>query len=146
MQNAMMTTLNSACPCGSGKDYIECCKPFHDGDWAQNALQLMRSRYTAYALILPRYIIETTHPTNPAIKESLVQWTGEIIDFCEHTKFEKLEILDFQDGDQEAYVTFTAHLSRDSTDNTFTEKSRFEKMNGKWYYQSGQIFSRKGCE
>jgi SEC-C motif-containing protein len=138
-----MTILNIACPCGSGKNYIECCHPFHQEGNAQNALQLMRSRYSAYALILPHYIIETTHPSNPAVKESLIQWMGEIIDFCEYTKFEKLEILDFQDGDQEAYVTFTAHLSQDSKDSTFTEKSRFEKMNGKWYYQSGQISKRK---
>jgi len=126
--------------------YTKCCKPFHDGDRAPNALQLMRSRYSAYALTLPRYIIDTTHPSNPAVKESLVQWTGEIIYFCEHTKFEKLEILNFQDGDQEAYVTFTAHLSQDGVDNTFTEKSRFEKMNGKWHYQSGQIFPGKASK
>ena len=38
------------CPCGSGKEYGECCEPIIKGTaLAASPEALMRSRYTAYA-------------------------------------------------------------------------------------------------
>lgn len=127
------------CLCGSGKEYKHCCKILHDGSMAQNALELMRSRYSAYAMNNAAYIIATTHPLNQQYDTNFKQWTKAISKFCGTTRFKKLEIIDFIDGDTEAYVTFTAHLESGGQDVSFTEKSRFEKVGGKWLYHSGEF-------
>jgi len=38
-----------------------------------------------------------------------------------------------------ATVTFVAHLSQNQQDASFTEKSYFEKVNGKWLYLNGEL-------
>ena len=41
------------CPCCSGKIYEECCAPFHRKEkHAPTAEALMRSRYSAYAILM----------------------------------------------------------------------------------------------
>ena len=63
------------CPCGTGLRYSECCKPIHKGlREAADAVELMRSRYSAYARSLVDYIIKTTHPDNPSYKKDRDQW------------------------------------------------------------------------
>ncbi|MCB1119317.1 MAG: zinc chelation protein SecC [Chlamydiia bacterium] len=114
------------CPCHSNKLYKACCQPFHEGALPQTALQLMRSRYSAYALNLPDYILATTHPDSPQpTKESLIH-------FSTTTTFAGLTILD----STETTVTFHAHLLQQNRDASFTEKSHFEKLHGRWYYHS----------
>lgn len=132
------------CPCGTGNAYTVCCQPFHQGQLPDNALKLMRSRYSAYALCLPAYIISTTHPANPQFCDDVNRWSQEISEFCENTEFNKLEIFDFQEKDQFATVTFVAHLSQNKKDVSFTELSYFEKIKGKWFYCSGQL--SEGCD
>ena len=52
--------LSKNCPCGHGP-YAECCQPLHlKQQSALNAEQLMRSRYSAFALQQIDYILETT--------------------------------------------------------------------------------------
>jgi peptide deformylase len=99
----------------------------------------MRSRYAAYVLNLPAYIIETTHPASPQYQTDLHAWTKDISTFSHDTKFEKLEIFDFQERGHLATVTFTAHLSQKGKNSTFTEKSFFEKRRGRWFYRSGRL-------
>jgi SEC-C motif domain protein len=127
------------CPCCSGTPYTACCQPFHQGGWPDNALKLMRSRYSAYALCLPDYIIRTTHPENPQFCHDATLWSQQISEFCLHTQFRRLEILDFQENDAYATVTFVAHLTRNNRDASFKEKSRFEKIEGQWLYLNGQL-------
>lgn len=125
------------CPCTSGEDYIDCCKPFHDGDLPENALKLMRSRFSAYALDIPEYIIETTHPANPQYKQNKFAWKRNISQFSKSHSFNKLEILDFEENKTVATVTFIAYLTQDNKDCTFTEKSFFEYSGGRWMYLEG---------
>ena len=87
----------------------------------------MRSRYSAYALHLPDYIVATTHPDNPSPP-------GEISDFCLNTQFVGLTILAESEELPFATVTFHAHLTQQGQDASFTEKSLFEKVDGKWLY------------
>ena len=48
------------CPCGSGKNYSDCCQPLIKGKTkAPTAEALMRSRYSAYVEHAIDYIIET---------------------------------------------------------------------------------------
>ncbi len=70
----------------------------------------MRSRYSAYTYHMAEYIIRTTHLKNPNYKQNHFQWIREILYFCQNTKFQQLEILDFIDGPDKAYVTFNAIL------------------------------------
>ena len=125
------------CPCCSGKEYEECCKIFHDGKSPENALQLMRSRYSAYVLNKSDYIVETTHPANSQYSKNLFEWKRSISQFSLMTTFHQLEILDFTENDTFATVTFVAHVSQDGKDATFTEKSLFEKINHLWLYREG---------
>lgn len=54
-----MTSLQD-CPCGQGL-YAECCQPLHVGQQcAKHAEQLMRSRYSAFALQQIDYLLSTT--------------------------------------------------------------------------------------
>ncbi|OGN62902.1 MAG: hypothetical protein A3F09_00185 [Chlamydiae bacterium RIFCSPHIGHO2_12_FULL_49_11] len=127
-----------SCPCRSGKQYEACCQIFHQGKNPDTALQLMRSRFAAYALCLPDYIIHTTHPANPQFFHDTAEWTRKISEFSSHTEFKDLEILGFQESNISATVTFVAHLLQDQKDVSFAEKSYFEKVKGRWLYRSGQ--------
>jgi SEC-C motif domain protein len=127
------------CPCHSGKAYCECCKFYHTGKLPENALALMRSRYAAYALQLTDYILRTTHPANPGYSSDKEHWKKEILKNYKHTDFYGLKIVDFIDGPIEAYVTFTAYLKEKGRDRSFTERSRFLNVDGRWLYESGVI-------
>lgn len=125
------------CPCGSEFQYTECCKKFHDGAVAENPLTLMRSRYSAFAMNIPNYLIETTHPDNPGFRYGKEKWAREIGRFSRITEFIKLEIMDSWQGYEEATVTFCAHLKVIGKEATFTEKSRFVKKDDRWVYIDG---------
>ncbi|MBS0616314.1 MAG: hypothetical protein JSR58_07185 [Verrucomicrobia bacterium] len=131
-----MQENNSLCPCHSRKTYFQCCKIFHDGKLPPTALDLMRSRYSAYALRLPQYIIDTTHPDHIDFGK---KETREIEHFCNTTQFENLVIVEFDAGEFVATVTFTAHLRQNGKEFAFTEKSWFEKVDGQWLYKKGEI-------
>ncbi len=128
----------TACPCFSGKSYEECCQPYHKGAITPpNALVLMRSRYAAYVLGLADYLMDTTHFTNPAYTKNRKKWKKDILSFTNSTQFVGLDIVNFVDGEIEAFVTFHAHLLQNGRDASFTEKSIFVKENGKWLYLFG---------
>lgn len=129
----------NSCPCHSGLSYSSCCQPYHLGTAAPNARSLMRSRYAAYALRLSEYIILTTHSKNPAHQSNTENWKKELEIFSSHTNFTGLKILDFEENEDQATVTFHASLTQGIRDTSFTEKSRFLYENGKWLYLDGII-------
>ena len=134
-----MKELIDLCPCGSEKEYEHCCKLFHEGAVPENALQLMRSRYSAYVLNISDYIVATTHPASPQYMENKFSWKRSISQFSKNSLFHKLEVHEFKENKVTATVTFTVHLSQNSKDATFTEKSYFEKRNNRWLYRGGQL-------
>lgn len=99
----------------------------------------MRSRYSAYALQQADYIVETTHPDNEQWRAERQAWIADILIFCQGSDFNKLEVLTFEDGETEAYVTFVAHLSQGDQVNSFRERSRFLKSSGRWLYVDGEM-------
>ena len=131
----MKVSSNLPCPCHSGEKYKKCCQPYHKGIFPSTALKLMRSRYSAYALGLIEYIMATTHPNNPDASIALADWQNSIADFAQNTQFIGLNILEFVDGEKEAYVTFEAQFNH----GVMKEKSRFYKIDGKWLYESGSF-------
>ena len=68
------------CPCGSGLPYADCCGRLHDGTaTAATAEQLMRSRYSAFAVGDAAYLLATWHPSTRPGSLDLdddVRWTG----------------------------------------------------------------------
>ena len=136
----MKFSANDNCPCGSLIKYKKCCKPFHENIKTPiNALELMKSRYCAYAIEKSEYIISTTHQKNRDFNTDTKVWNNDILDFSRNTKFEKLEILEFIDGQTESFVTFKANITQNKQDVSFIEKSRFVKENGKWQYIDGEF-------
>lgn len=129
------------CPCGSLKPYAECCQRFHEGRSLPTPVELMRSRYAAYALNLPQYIMATTHPGSPHFIEDRQKWTRHLAEFALNTKFSGVEILSVHEEDAMAVIVFTARLTQKKQDLTFTEKSYFEKVRGKWLYRNGLMQS-----
>jgi SEC-C motif-containing protein len=114
--------IGSPCPCGSGSPYAACCAPLHRGvRQAATALELMRSRYAAYAVGDADYVFRTWHPrTRP-----------DRLDLGDGSEWQRLEI----DGYGEDWVEFTAHHSGGA----LHERSRFEQRAGRWLYVDGEI-------
>lgn len=136
----MKLTANSLCPCGSTKKYKKCCKLFHDNiNNPLNALELMKSRFSAYAFKNSEYIIKTTAKENPDYSENRLNWKKDIEIFSSITTFRNLEIIEFIDADIESFVTFKATLFQNNQDVSFIEKSRFKKENNEWFYVDGKF-------
>lgn len=133
--------VQKTCPCHSGKAYRDCCEPFHTQQkLPATALELMRSRYSAYALGLVAYLIDTTHPSNDLFLQPKKKIQEDILHFCLNTQFYGLDIVECIDGDKEAYVTFRAGLKQGANDISFQEKSLFRKEKGRWsYVKASQI-------
>ncbi len=120
------------CPCGSGKKYSNCCKKYHDGAQPENALKLMKARYSAYAKNQLKFLFDTLY-TPPSSYEEFLRGIRQ------DARYQRLIIRDFQDGETTATVTFTAFITLNNHDATFTERSTFEKVNGRWLYKSGVV-------
>ena len=71
--------------------------------------------------------IQTTHPANPQYSDNKFHWKRSIANFSKGTVFRQLDILDFKEDNAVATVTYTAHITQGGQDETFTEKSFFEK-------------------
>jgi len=125
--------MKNACPCYSRKPYADCCQPLHDGLAAPDAERLMRSRYSAYALKLPDYILQSWHvDTRPA---NLTQ------EDLSGIKWLKLQVLSHTQADTDtAFVKFVATFqSGQQKKEQLTEHSRFSRASGQWLYIDGQI-------
>jgi len=124
-------SINDKCPCGSELKYKKCCKTYHDGRIPKDALLLMKSRYSAYALGQSKYIIKTNYKNSDDIEN--------IKEFSKNSTFKKLKIIEFIDSDEKAFVTFKATIFLYGNDSSFTEKSTFIKENEKWFYVDGEM-------
>lgn len=135
----MKFSVNNSCPCGSGNKYKKCCQVFHKGKIPSNALELMKSRYSAYVVGDAKYIMKTTHINNPDFTLLKEQWEKDILEFCNGTRFEKLDIINFIDADNESFVEFKVTMYIKDKDSSFIEKSRFLKENNIWKYVDGEF-------
>jgi len=97
----------------------------------------MKSRYSAYAVGNSDYIIKTTHPDNPDYTDDRKTWKTSIDRFCSETHFEGLKIIEWEEGEEESFVTFAATLSSGE----MIEKSRFLKEGGRWLYVDGEMLA-----
>lgn len=141
----MKISKNSLCPCGSELKYKKCCKLLHMNQTAKTALELMKSRYSAFVVNDANYIINTTHKENSDYTNDIHSWKRSINEFSLKSCFKKLEILQFIE-DEVSYVTFKATIFQDNIDCSFIEKSKFLKENGKWLYHSGEFIEQNSLK
>jgi len=126
----MKISVNDPCPCGSKMKYKRCCQKYHQGAEPKDALVLMKSRYVAYVVGDAKYIIKTTHPQNPDYHDNFVAWEKSIEVFSQQSDFLRLEIEEFTEELDCAYVTFKAIL----IDSILHERSKFTQIGKRWYY------------
>ena len=120
------------CPCQSGETYDLCCARFISHQKvAENALQLMRSRYTAYALNKLDYLIESWHQNYRP---------GEL-QLDDNIKWLNLEIIQTSTHGDGAMVEFEALLLVDGKVDSLREKSQFVLQQGHWLYTTGEMMS-----
>ncbi len=128
------------CPCDPDQAYTDCCQLFHQGKkHPPDAESLMRSRYSAYALGLADYLINTTHRDNVQYQRNIKRWRQEINDYCQQCQFQKLIIHQHQPGATEACVSFEAHIFQNGQPLVLKENSHFTKIGHRWLYHSGVL-------
>ena len=116
------------CPCGSGAPYDDCCGRYHRGAaTAPTAEALMRSRYSAFAVGDPAYLLRTWHPSTRPRTLTLdpdQQWS-------------RLVVLAGTGGgllDTEGTVEFRALWVHRGRSDALHERSRFVREDGQWLY------------
>ena len=152
------------CPCqinpasesvSSALLYKDCCQPYHDtfyndevdevdGIKAETAERLMRTRYSAFVLIKPEYIVKTTLP----VQQNLLD-INAIESWAKETDWAGLEIVEHTPklGKRHAQVEFKAYFNAKGNTGDLAEKvqahhelSTFVKAKSKaiddahWYF------------
>ena len=132
---------NQPCPCGGGgspgASYGNCCRPLHRQErLADTAEQLMRSRYSAFALAEIDHLLRTQPSQQPERQRRRSLETS-----CRELQWRRLEIGASEAGglaDLEGTVTFVAHYSARGRRGELRECSRFGREGGRpdgaWFY------------
>ena len=142
------------CPCqinpvsdtiGAPLLYQDCCQPYHDGLLnneadgikAETAKRLMRTRYSAFVLVKPNYVIKTTIPAQQNLLDikAIENWAKE-------TDWAGLEIVTHTPklGKRHAQVEFKAYFKTNENLQAHHELSAFVKVTDKlnndvrWYF------------
>ncbi|MDO7868824.1 YchJ family protein [Nocardioides jiangxiensis] len=121
------------CPCGTGSNYGVCCGRLISGAaQARTAEELMRSRYSAYALGELDHVFRTWHPrTRP-----------DDVSPAPGVEFIGLTILDIVAGgpdDDLGVVEFIARMRTPEGADEMHERSRFSRRAGRWMYVDGNV-------
>jgi SEC-C motif-containing protein len=127
------------CPCGSGKQLAACCGPIIAGEPARTALDLMRSRYTAYATTSMDHIVATHDPETRGDLDvdAASKWAVE-------TQWKGLSINKTEAGgadDTEGVVDFTIEGVTQKIPFTQRQRSNFRKIDGRWFYVDGKMIN-----
>lgn len=132
--------MSRPCPCGTELELNACCGRFLPScggtSQAQSPEQLMRSRYTAFALGDADYLLASWHPdTRPASVhiDPSITWTGlEIISADGDTPYAATGTVEFR-------AQFWHKAIRRS--GVQQERSIFQREDGRWFYLRGTIHS-----
>lgn len=112
--------------------YKKCCQPLHRGSLiANNAEQLMRSRYSAFCLSDIDYLQATLHPSYRKIDDK-----AELEITVKKTHWLGLKVISHQPSLEEATVEFVAFFKGQPFEQLH-EFSRFKKVDGQWLYTDG---------
>ncbi|NUR60663.1 MAG: YchJ family protein [Catenulispora sp.] len=119
---------STLCPCGTGETYADCCGALHAGRATANtAEQLMRSRYSAFAMNDAAYLLTSWHSSTRPARLDLdpgLRWTSlEIVDTTGGTAF-----------NTDGTVEFIAHYREAGHPGLLRENSFFVREDGNWVY------------
>ena len=118
------------CPCGSGKNYADCCEPFILGKrHAPTPEALMRSRYSGYVKGAVAYLKETLAP------ESRGDYNEkDVIEWMKQSEWLGLQILKAEGNT----VEFVAKYKTQGKILEHHEVSTFKKKGDQWYFVDGE--------
>lgn len=132
--------MRRACPCGSGADYRACCRRFHEGGEPADPSELVRSRFSAFALGQGAYLWRTLHPDHALRGRPETEVVRELSRAKHTLRYLALTIHDARvDGDR-AQVLFAARVFAAGRDRSFVELSRFERIGEGWRYLDGALW------
>lgn len=132
----MKISPNDSCPCGSDKKYKKCCRRYHNGMKIPTPTDLVRARWSAYALNDADFIMDTTHPDNEDYEENRDNWRVRIEAYSLRNIFKTLEIVPAED-DKVSYRAEILDFTNQPV--TITEDSVFAQIDGAWKYLSGEV-------
>ncbi len=133
-----MLDINDNCLCGSQKSFAKCCSRFLNGtQHARTPEQLMRSRYSAYALGgHGEYLLSTWFPATASglsvasLSARSVDWNG-------------LSVLGKSQSGDDGMVEFIAQfVDAEGIQQAMHEKSIFKRVQGRWLYVGGEVLTR----
>lgn len=113
------------------------CQPFLSGKkLPATAVELMASRYVAYATGAIDYLIETHDPKTRADTDRKATE-----DWSKSADWRGLEILSTEKGgpdDDEGHVEFIARYAVGDVEHIHRERSLFRRVEGRWYFIDGK--------
>ncbi|MDF1588730.1 MAG: YchJ family protein [Gammaproteobacteria bacterium] len=131
----MQKSVKDLCPCNSGSSYSACCQPLHTGTVAaSSAEQLMRSRYSAFCLKNAPYLIATLHPDYRSADDQ-----QSLAELFEQTQWLGLKVISHKSKNNTATVEFSAFYQDANQVAQLHERSRFVKIENRWFYQDGDL-------
>jgi SEC-C motif domain protein len=129
------------CPCGSNVEYESCCLPVIVGQQkAATAEQLMRSRYSAYAMKEIGYILTSLHPDHRVDYDE-----SRSKAWAESATWHGIKIVRTVAGgvdDSKGQVEFVVSYTENGLKQEYHELSSFEKKDGIWYFVSGKAMPK----
>lgn len=128
------------CPCGSKIAYLKCCGIYHtEKEAAKTPEQLMRARYSAYALEKFDYI-QKTMQGKPLMNFNLEKTSVS----SKYIQWIKLKILKTTNiSPENGLVEFIAYFIEDDKLNLIHEISEFQFIKNQWFYVSGSHINTK---
>ncbi len=129
--------MNNLCVCQSGKSFKLCCDKFlNQSQHAKTPVQLMRSRYSAFALGgYGEYLLATWNS-----QQSSGMTAAELS--MKTNTWVNLEIVEKAQKGDKGCVEFRAFYLDDNGETVeHHEKSDFERVSGRWFYLRGDVLS-----
>lgn len=122
------------CHCGGSKSYEFCCQPLHYGEKAATtAVQLMRSRYSAFVVRDVNYLLATQHPnTRPQRSEIVAGMVG-----CDWLGLKIVSLKGGKARDLFGEVSFVAQYTENGVSGEIRERSQFVFEADRWLYMTG---------
>ncbi len=125
-----MLAKESRCPCGSQLPLESCCAQFWRGLPISKPAQLMRARYSAFALKEVDFLMATLHPSRHQPDE-LEQLSNSLA----NTQWLALHVL----AAEGSCVEFAAFFRQQNKLGQLHERSRFIFEGERWWYVDGDF-------
>ncbi len=134
MTAAATREIDMECPCRSGRLFADCCGPIITGKTAAPTPEaLMRSRFTAFSRD------EMDHLRESMVEEHRSEFhADDVRRWNRETAWLNLEILETAVDGDEGMVRFRATFRHKGGTQSLTERSRFVRREGRWYYLDGE--------